>query len=203
MPIDSVSDDKTHNPKKGTVTAVTDGDTFTLDEKWKVRLIGVDTPEMKGKTEEERMLAQKATDFTKTYLLGSEVRLKYDIEKKDHYGRLLAYVYLDDGTFFNELLLKEGYAQVMTVPPNVTYAEHFLSVQKEARDHNRGLWAIQDLDKPYVDEDGRPLIKGNINSSGEKIYHMPGGRYYDQVKPEKWFKTEREALDAGFRKARE
>lgn len=137
-------------------------------------------------------------------------------------------MYLEDGTFFNELLLQEGYAQVMTVPPNVKYADHFVAVQRKAREAGKGLWGLDpdtigkaadedigdastrsdsasgagDLTKPYIDENGNGLIKGNINSKGEKIYHMPGGASYEATKPEAWFKTEQEAIDAGFRRAK-
>jgi micrococcal nuclease len=63
-----------------------------------------------------------------------------DVESRDRYGQLLAYVYLPGGAMFNALLVKEGYAQIMTVPPNVRYQELFLRLQREARENNRGLW---------------------------------------------------------------
>lgn len=204
-----------------TVERVVDGDTFVLTTGERVRLIGVDTPETVKPGTEVQPYGKEASDFTKEKLTGQKVRLEFDVAETDRYGRLLAYVYLEDGTFYNELLLREGYAQVMTVPPNVKYADHFLKVQQEAREAGRGLWGIaddnhikdkgeidaaqeesEDLNKLYVDESGQGLIKGNINSKGEKIYHMPGGASYDATKPEVWFKTEQEAIDAGFRKAK-
>lgn len=62
------------------------------------------------------------------------------MQKRDKYGRLLAYVYLEDGTFVNAWLVENGYAMVMTVPPNVKYQELFLKLQREARGARRGLW---------------------------------------------------------------
>ena len=68
------------------------------------------------------------------------MRLELDLQKIDPYGRLLAYVYLPDGEMFNETLLRQGYAQVATFPPNVKYVDRFLEAQREAREANRGLW---------------------------------------------------------------
>ncbi len=68
------------------------------------------------------------------------VRLEYDVQKKDPYGRTLAYVYLDDGTFVNAVIIKAGYARVMASPPNVKYQELFVKLEKDARDQKRGLW---------------------------------------------------------------
>ncbi len=208
-----------------TVERVVDGDTFVLVGGDRVRMIGVDTPETVKPGTAVQTYGKEASDFTKKMLTGKKVRLEYDVSEKDRYGRLLAYVYLEDGTFYNELLLKEGYAQVMTVPPNVKYADHFVEVQRKARVAKKGLWGLDpnqvgqtdvseqknnasstsndgDLNKRYVDANGRGLIKGNINSKGEKIYHMPGGASYEVTSPEEWFTTEQEALDAGFRRAK-
>jgi micrococcal nuclease len=68
--------------------------------------------------------------------------LDLDVQKIDPYGRLLAYVYLPDGQMFNETLLRQGYAQVATFPPNVKYVDRFLAAQREAREANRGLWGL-------------------------------------------------------------
>jgi micrococcal nuclease len=188
-----------------TVKRVVDGDTFELTNGEKVRLIGVDTPETVKPNTPVQPYGKEASDFTKKMLTGKKIRLETDVQERDKYGRILAYAYLEDGTFFNELLLREGYAQIMTVPPNVKYADHFRSVQQKAREQGKGLWGLEnsnDLDKLYVDENGRGLIKGNINSKGEKIYHLPGDAAYDQTKPEEWFRTEKEAIEAGYRKAK-
>ncbi len=71
---------------------------------------------------------------------GKTVRLEFDVQQLDRYKRLLAYVYLKDGTFVNAWLVEHGFAQVMTVPPNVKHQELFLRLQREARGAGRGLW---------------------------------------------------------------
>ncbi len=135
------------------VQRVIDGDTFKLTNGERVRLIGVDTPEAKlndklkrdakrTKQDAKTILAQgqKSKEFAKKILEGKRVRLEFDIQPRDRYGRLLAYVYLENGTFVNAELLKQGYAQLMTIPPNVKYKDLFLKLQKEAREKQRGLW---------------------------------------------------------------
>lgn len=126
------------------VSRVVDGDTFQIDagggRKETVRLIGVDTPETVKPGSPVEPYGTEASDFAKKLLTGQTVCLERDVEERDRYGRLLAYAYLKDGTFVNELLLAEGYAQVLTVPPNVKYADHFQKVQREAREAKRGLW---------------------------------------------------------------
>jgi micrococcal nuclease len=79
--------------------------------------------------------------FTKSLCEGKNVRLEFDGQKRDRYKRLLAYVYLEDGIFVNAKILEEGYGQVMTIPPNVKYAEYFLRLQETARENNKGLWS--------------------------------------------------------------
>ena len=73
-------------------------------------------------------------------MLGQDVALELDVQKRDRYRRLLAYVWLEDGTLFNMLIVREGYALVATYPPNVKYVEVFLACQREARKNLRGLW---------------------------------------------------------------
>ena len=80
--------------------------------------------------------------FISNILKGKRVKLEYDVSRKDQYGRTLAYVYLQDGTFVNAELVKNGYAMVMTVPPNVKFADEFAKLQQEARENNRGLWGV-------------------------------------------------------------
>ena len=85
-------------------------------------------------------MGNKATVFTKSLVGGKSVRIEFDVEKRDRYGRLLAYVYLPDGRMLNAELVKEGYAQVYTFPSNVRYVNLFLKLQRQARENNRGLW---------------------------------------------------------------
>ncbi|SDC55668.1 micrococcal nuclease [Algoriphagus faecimaris] len=127
------------------VSKVVDGDTFWVlkpeGKEEKIRLIGVDTPEVRntGRTRVE-YFGKESSDFAKKVLTGRKVRLEYDVQRKDRYQRTLAYVYLENGTFFNALLVKEGYATVATFPPNVKYESLFVRLQKEAREKRKGLW---------------------------------------------------------------
>jgi micrococcal nuclease len=120
------------------VTKHTDGDTLWLSGIGKVRLIGVDTPEVYGEVE---CYGREASAFVERILpLGSEVRYQLGVDERDRYGRALAYVWLRDGRFLNRLLVARGYAQPLTVPPNVEYEDLFARVARHAREARRGLW---------------------------------------------------------------
>jgi len=127
------------------VSRVVDGDTIEISPAVGgisgVRLIGVDTPETYGGTEP---YAEKASAFTTQGLEGRQVALEFDVERIDPYERVLAYVWLPDGKMFNEVLVRGGYAQVATFPPNVKYVERFLAAQREARAEGAGLWGLPD-----------------------------------------------------------
>jgi micrococcal nuclease len=121
------------------VTRHTDGDTLWLSGIGKVRLIGVDTPEVYGEVE---CYGRRASAFVERLLpLVSRVRYRLGFEPRDRYGRALAYVYLADGRFLNLMLVRRGYAQPLTVPPNVAYAGRFTAAARSARAAGRGLWA--------------------------------------------------------------
>jgi micrococcal nuclease len=139
-----------------TVTRVVDGDTIDISPsvagRSRVRLIGMDTPEVHFGTQP---YGPEASDFAKQGLEGEEVGLELDVQKVDPYGRLLSYVYLPDGQMFNETLLEEGYAQVATFPPNVKYVERFLEAQREAREANRGLWGLSADKRCELDGSGQ------------------------------------------------
>ena len=126
------------------VVRVVDGDTLIInidgiDER--VRLIGVDTPESVHPDEERNSsLGVIASEFTKSMLEGSSVAIEMDVQERDQYGRLLAYIYVD-GIMFNKILLYEGMAQMTTCPPNVKYVEEFEQIQREAIETGRGFWS--------------------------------------------------------------
>lgn len=128
------------------VQRVTDGDTFVAAVKGRrerIRVIGVDTPESVDPDRPDEPFGEESSDFAKRYLGGQTVRLAGDAEPRDRYGRMLAYVWLADGTFWNALLVAEGYAQQLTIPPNVAYAGLFRRLVGEARSDHRGLWAAE------------------------------------------------------------
>ncbi len=128
--------------KEGTylVTRVIDGDTIELANGEKVRYIGVDTPELHHPQKEVEYYAREAYEANRRLVEGKRVRLELDVEERDRYGRILAYVYVDD-LMVNEWLVANGYARVATFPPNVKYAERFLQLEREARQAKVGLWA--------------------------------------------------------------
>ena len=122
------------------VQRVVDGDTVVLAGGERVRYIGVDTPELHHPTKPVQPYAREASEFNRRLVEGKPVRLEYDVQRRDRYGRLLAYVYLEDGTFVNAELVRQGYAQLLTIPPDVKHADLFVRLQKEAREAGRGLW---------------------------------------------------------------
>ena len=118
---------------------VIDGDTIVLSNGEKVRLIGVDTPETKHSQKPVEYYGKEATAFTKRMVGGKVVKLKYDVQRRDEYDRLLAYVYLMNGTFLNAEIIKQGYGHAYTRFP-FKYMEEFKLYEKEARENKRGLW---------------------------------------------------------------
>jgi micrococcal nuclease len=85
-----------------------------------------------------------ASDYTKEALMGKTVTLVFDVQELDKYGRTLAYVYLEDGSFFNLSLVQQGLARVMTVPPNVAHAEEFTAAAATAKENGIGIWEDYD-----------------------------------------------------------
>jgi len=129
------------------VTKVVDGDTFWADDGTskglKIRLIGIDAPESRKTFKKEvGYFGKEAKTYLTNLLIGKSVRLEYDLNRIDQYGRTLAYVYLKDGTFVNAELVKNGFAMTLTIPPNVKFADEFVKLQEEARENNRGLWKV-------------------------------------------------------------
>ena len=98
----------------------------------------MDTPEVHGQAE---CFGAEASEFVEGLLPpGIEVRYRLGTEERDRYGRALAYVWLPDGRFLNRLLVSKGYAQPLTIPPNVEYADRFRADARSARQAGRGLW---------------------------------------------------------------
>lgn len=122
------------------VKRVIDGDTILLADGRRVRYIGIDTPETKHPYRSEEYYGKEAYLYNKRLVEGKRVRLEFDVEKRDTYDRLLAYVYVDD-IFVNARLVEDGYARSYAYPPNVKYADLFLRLEREARKNHRGLWA--------------------------------------------------------------
>jgi micrococcal nuclease len=132
-------------PGQATVTRVVDGDTLHVriggaDDK--VRLVGIDTPETHGPGGLRECFGQEATRHMEDLLpVGTAVTVVRDVEARDRYGRLLAYIYrARDGLFVNLAMAREGYAVPLTIAPNVAHAAEFVAAASDARRANRGLW---------------------------------------------------------------
>ena len=129
----------------GRVVRVVDGDTIHVQlgaTREKVRYIGVDTPETKDPRRPVQCYGQKAADFNARLVDGELVRLVRDVEERDRYGRLLAYVYrVRDELFVNAELARLGYAQPLSIAPDVRHADRFARLAREAREAGRGLWS--------------------------------------------------------------
>lgn len=132
------------------VTKIVDGDTFWVDDGsakgLKIRLIGIDAPETRARFGKPAgFYGQESKDFLTLLIKEKQVALVSDLDSLDRYGRTLSYAYLKEGTFINAEMIINGYAVIMTIPPNVKYADHFYELQKEARQNRKGIWA-HDID---------------------------------------------------------
>lgn len=128
------------------VTKAIDGDTIEIEGGQRVRYLGVDTPETKDPRKPVQCFGKEAARKNKELVEGKRVILEKDITDTDKYNRLLRFVYLplEDGTmlFVNDYLIREGFAKVLTIPPDVKFAEQFLEAQRKAREGSLGLWKM-------------------------------------------------------------
>lgn len=170
--------------EKAKVIRVVDGDTIEIDGGQKVRFIGMNTPESTTKHEP---YGEEASNYTKSQLDGKTIWLEKDTSDKDKYGRLLRYIWLEVPTkenddneirtkMFNAILVINGYAQVATYPPDVKYQEYFVKYNSEARDNNKGLWAINS-NKETPKKDNPNNISSN-NSQGNVFITTKGKKYH-------------------------
>ena len=133
------------------VTAVYDGDTVSVilkKRQEKIRLIGIDTPEIG-----QRPWGDKAKKYLETLLTSSEwkVKMEFDVDKRDKYGRILAYLRTSDGKLINILMVENGYAMLFTFPPNVKYVNELRAAEREARERRLGIWSEQGIKEKPVD----------------------------------------------------
>ncbi|MCA5004845.1 thermonuclease family protein [Sphingobacterium bovistauri] len=151
VPFEGRFEDKIHtDPSIFKVDSLVDGDTFwVLDskgERIKIRLIGVDAPEVKNVFRKKKHpFGAVSKGYVDSLLLSNRfVRLTFDVDSLDQYGRTLGYAYLNDGTFLNEHLIRQGYATLMTISPNIQYEEMFYEAQVYARENKLGIWKEED-----------------------------------------------------------
>jgi micrococcal nuclease len=172
-----------HLNRQTKVKEVIDGDTIILYSGQRVRYIGIDTPEKSDP------FYREAKEFNRKSVQGKNVVLEFDAESQDRYGRLLAYVYVND-TLVNSELLKSGLALVYTYPPNVRYASFFLGLQREAQKKHLGIWSLP-LPKPE---------KYYVGSIKSRRFHRPGCSFAQKITPQNLIKFEsrQAALDLGY-----
>lgn len=120
---------------------VIDGDTFQLASGEKVRLIGVDTPEYAPWKQRVGFYGKEAWEYARRLLTGQKVLLEEDVQPKDKYRRRLAYVYLENGVFVNQLLVREGFAKARYYAPNGRYRRVLALAQQSAQEAKKGLWS--------------------------------------------------------------
>jgi micrococcal nuclease len=124
------------------VTEIVDGDTFRCGERGRVRLLLIDSPER----DQEPFAAAAREALASLLPVGSEALLESDVQPRDQYGRLLAYVYRPDGLQVNEMMVRSGYAVVVTYPPNVRHVDPMRRALENARTARRGLWSTSAFD---------------------------------------------------------
>jgi micrococcal nuclease len=156
-------------------TRVIDGDTIVLDGQETIRLIGVDTPETKDPRKPVQYFGQEAYEFTRKLVEGKKVRLEYDQDRVDKYGRTLAYVYLEDGSHVNAQIILMGYGHAYTVYP-FKYMEAFRNYEKVARESGLGLWASSPETKKQEVQPANENVTVYITRTGAK-YHGAGCSY--------------------------
>lgn len=150
------------------VQHVYDGDTFKTTRGEKVRLLGINTPEVMHDTQPSEPLGESARLYLQQHITGQTVRLEYDQQRKDIYGRTLAHVYLSDGTWINQALVQKGLAHVYTFAPNVGKAAQLLFSEHRPIDKQSGIWGVArfkllqstDVNNQHIGQ--FRIIQGNI-----------------------------------------
>jgi micrococcal nuclease len=148
--ITEINLDRALSEDSGQVIVVYDGDTikvrFDNGQVSKARLIGIDAPEIADERDEVRFLAYAAKRFAFFHLYKKRIKIEYDWERTDKYGRQLVYVWTEEVGLFNEFILKEGYASAFTkFPFKQEYKERFIAAEKQARNLEKGLWQREPL----------------------------------------------------------
>lgn len=198
------------------VVGVVDGDTLKVRvgaKTERVRVIGIDTPELASR----ECYAQQASSTMQSLVQSTKVRLVADPTQanRDRYDRLLRHVLLADGRSVAQLLIAGGFGREYTYDRAYYGQAAYRKAQASAREAHLGIWSSgcavaappAPLAQPGTSASGtcsNPTIKGNINSEGERIYHVPGGQFYavtkiSTAKGERWFCTEEQARAAGWR----
>ena len=135
-----VSPGKLPAQTRHTVRWVNDGDTIVLKNGQRIRYIGVNAPEIDHENQKAQPYGYQAKSFNQNLVMSRKIRLRYDIDRYDRYGRELAYIFLEDGTFVNAKLLRSGMAFYLYRKPNLKYDKILLKAQLKAMDRDKGIW---------------------------------------------------------------
>jgi endonuclease YncB( thermonuclease family) len=177
------------------VTWVSDGDTIVVEGGQRVRYIGINAPEIAhedlGKKAET--YGYEAKRYNMKLVKAKNVRLEFDIEKRDRYGRLLAYVFLPDCTFVNARLVASGHAYYLPITVNKKYGKLLLDAQREAMSARWGLWR-------YLNEND----EGYIGNRRSKRFHLKTCPFGQKIKPQNriYFANNWDAFWAGYAPAK-
>ncbi len=135
------------------VKRAVDGDTLAViykGDSLRVRLLDIDTPESVKQGVSAQPYAKEASNFTRKLVQGEKVKLIFEEGLKDKYGRLLAHVFLKDGTYLNAVLVRNGYARAEIISPNTVLKDYFLNLQEKAMKNKAGLWSLPQDEQPFV-----------------------------------------------------
>lgn len=150
------------------VAKIYDGDTLTLSDGRKVRLVGVNTTEMGRAGQPDQPFARRAQQVASTFVRQSDrVELLLDAQSKDHYGRWLGHIYNDDGKNLEQHLLQQGLAYHVAIPPNLTLAECLAKAEQQGRDARLGVWGEQGLlpvKAKHIKQGGFQRVQGQVTA---------------------------------------
>jgi len=135
-----ISATNTVNQKWISVKWVNDGDTIVLSDGRHVRYIGINAPEIAHENLKAEAFGYAAKKYNQSIVQSKRVRLEFDKEKYDRYGRLLAYIYLSDGTFINKEMIEKGFAYLLPRSPNIKYEKMLLQTQRDSMSTKQGMW---------------------------------------------------------------
>ena len=175
-------------PRYYPVVGVVDGDTFKIDINGTVetlRLIGIDTPETVDPRKPVQCFGEEASGKAKSLLVGKRVRIEADPSQgeRDKYGRLLVYAYLEDGTFFNGVMIEQGYAYEYTYDSAYAFQKEFRTAQENAKDNMLGLWSSDTCDGSREPQAVSPEGVGGPNFYTSS---HPSAKYYYPVECSAW-----------------
>jgi len=168
---------------------VDDGDTIVLNDGRRIRYIGINAPEVESQYSKAEPFGNEARELNRELIYLKKVRLEFDNEKYDRYGRLLAYVFLEDGTFVNNAMITAGYAYCLPKQPNVRYEELLLNSQRNAMLSNKGIWLNMN------DDSGK--YTGNSRSKRFHLADCPFARKIDK-KSVRIYRSKKDAYRDGY-----